>query len=139
MAVLRASWPLCLNDHVVPVQTKNCSIVDPYELMEGLDLDLEDTWVSLVQFHATSDMSWLMKSLGMPVKWWIHNSTRIPLFLEIRELIEAKRNKKEPANHKCLVALQIRGKTLFVVNDTHTTTLGLLTGQVGEEPGSPEN
>ena len=142
MAVLRTSWSLCLNDHVVPVQTKVCSIVDPYELMEGLDLDLEDTEVSLVYFHATSDMSWLMKSLGKPVKWWIHNWNRIPLILEIRELIKAKKankNKKEPANHKCLVALQIRGKTLFVVNDTTTTTLGLLTGQVGEQPGSPEN
>ena len=139
MAVLRTSWSLCLNDHVVPVQTKVCAIVDPYELMEGLDLDLEDTEVSLVYFHATSDMSWLMKSLGKPVKWWIHNWNRIPLILEIRERIKAKKNKKEPANHKCLVALQIRGKTLFVVNDTHNTTLGLLTGQVGEQPGSPEN
>ena len=139
MAVLRTSWPLCLNDHVVPVQTKVCAIVDPYELMEGLDLDLEDTEVNLVRFHGTADMSWLMKSLGMPVKWWVHNWNRIPLILEIRELIKAKKIKKEPANHKCLVALQIRGKTLFVVNDTHTTTLGLLTGQVGEQPGSPEN
>ena len=138
MAVLRTSWSLCLNDQVVPSQTKVCSIVDPYELMEGLDLDLEETEVSLVRFHGTADMSWLMKSLGMPVKWWIHNWNRIPLILEIRELIKAKKNKKERANHKCLVALQIRGKTLFVVNDTHTTTLGLLTGH-GEQPGSPEN
>ena len=124
---------------MVPAQTKVCSIVDPYELTEGLDLDLEETEVSLVRFHGTADMSWLMKSLEMPVKWWIQNWNRLPLILEIRELIKAKKNKKQPANHKCLVALQIRGKTLFVVNDSHTTTLGLLTGQVGEQPGSPEN
>ena len=92
MAVLRTSWSLCLNDHVVPVQTKNCSIVDLYELTEGLDLDLEDTEMSLVRFGGTPDMSWLMKSLGMPVKWWIHNWNRIPLILEIRELIKAKKN-----------------------------------------------
>ena len=141
MAVLRTSWSLCLNDQVVPAQTKVCAIVDPYELMEGLDLDLEETEVSLVCFHGTADMSWLMKCLEMPVKWWIHNWNRIPLILEIRSGIKAKKNKKEPANHKCLVALQVRGKTLFVVNDTHTMTLGLLESQPlpEEQPGSPKN
>ena len=94
MAVLRTSWSLCLNDQVVPAQTKVCAIVDPYELMEGLDLDLEETEVSLVQgslvcFHGTTDMSWLMKCLEMPVKWWVHNWNRIPLILEIREGIKA--------------------------------------------------
>ena len=138
MAVLRTSWSLCLNDQVVPAQTKVCAIVDPYELMEGLDLDLDGTEVSLVRFHGTADMSWLMKCLEMPVKWWIHNWNRIPLILEIRESIKAKKSRKEPANHKCLVALQVRGKTLFVVNDTHTMTLGLLESQPEpeEQPGS---
>ena len=141
MAVLRTSWSLCLNDQVVPAQTKVRAIVDPYQLMEGPDLDLEETEVSLVCFHGTADMSWLMKCLEMPVKWWSHNWNRIPLFLEIRMRIKAKKSKKEPANHKCLVALQVRGKTLFVVNDTHTMTLGLLESQPlpGEQPGSPEN
>ena len=138
MAVFRTSWALCLNDQVVPAQTKVCPIVDPYGLMEGLDLDMEETEVSLVRFHATADMSWLMKSLDMPVKWWIYNCYRLPMIFEIREGIKAKKNKKEPANHKCLVALQIRGKTLFVVNDTHGTTLGLPESQPlpGEQPGS---
>ena len=104
----------------------------------GLDLDLEDTEVSLVCFHGTADMSWLMKCLEKPVKWWVHNWNRIPLILEIRERIKAKKNKKEPANRKCLVALQVRGKTLFAVNDTHTMTLGLLESQPlpEEQPGS---
>lgn len=144
MAVLRTSWSLCLNDQVVPVQTKACAIVDPYELIEGLDLDLDDleeTKVCLVNFHGTANMSWLMKCLERPVKWWVHNSNRIPLLLEIRERIKAKKNKKEPANHKCLVALQVRGKTIFVVNDAHTMTLGLLESQPlpEEQPGSPKN
>ena len=148
MAVLRTSWSLCLNDQVVPAQTKVCAIVDPYQLLTlGLDLDLEETEVSLVCFHGTADMSWLMKCLAMPVKWWVHNWNRIPLILEIRNGIKAKKNKKEPANHKCLVALQIRGKTLFVVNDTHTTTLGLLESQPlpegpeepAEQPGSQKH
>ena len=141
MAVFRTSWALCLNDQVVPAQTKVCPIVDPYGLMEGLDLDMEETEVSLVRFHATADMSWLMKSLDMPVKWWIYNCYRLPMIFEIREGIKAKKNKKEPANHKCLVALQIRGKTLFVVNDTHGTTLGLPESQPlpGEQPGSLAN
>ena len=110
MAVLRTSWSLCLNDQVVPAQTKVCAIVDPYELMEGLDLDLEETEVSLVCFHGTADMSWLMECLEMPVKWWVHNWNRVPLVLEIRERIKAKKNKKGPANHKCLAALQVRGE-----------------------------
>ena len=141
MVVLRTSWSLCLNDQVVPVQKKICAIVDPYELMEGLDLDLEETEVSLVCFHGTADMSWLMKCLEMPVKWWVHNWNRIPLILEIRMRIKAKKSRKEPANHKCLVALQVRGKTLFVVNDTQTMALGLLESQPlsGEQPGSPKS
>ena len=141
MAVLRTSWSLCLNDQVVPVQTKVCAIVDPYGLIGGLDLDMEETKVSLVNFHGTANMSWLMKCLEMPVKWWVTNCSRIPLILQIRERIKAKKNKKEPANHKCLVALQVRGKTIFVVNDTHTMTLGLLESQPlpEEQPGSPKN
>ena len=141
MAVLRTSWSLCLNDQVVPVQTKVCAIVDPYGLMGGLDLDMEETKVSLVNFHGTANMSWLMKCLEMPVKWWIHNWSRIPLILEIRESIKAKKNRKEPANHKCLVALPVRGKTIFFVNDTHTMTLGLLESQPlpEEQPGSPKS
>ena len=141
MAVLRTSWSLCLNDQVVPAQTKKCAIVDPYELIGGLDLNLEETEVSLVCFHGTADMSWLMKCLEMPVKWWVHNWNRIPLIQQIRANIKAKKNKKEPAQHKCLVALQARGKTLFVVNDSHTMTLGLLESQPEpeEKPGSPKN
>ena len=109
--------------------------------MEGLDLDMEETEVNLVCFHGTADMSWFMKCLEMPVKWWVHNWNRIPLILEIRECIKAKKNRKEPSNHKCLVALQVRGKTLFVVNDTHTMTLGLLESQPlpEEQPGSPKS
>ena len=138
MPLLRTSWSLCLNEHVVPTERKVCAIVDPYELLEGFHLDLEDTDTTLVRFHGTADMGWLMKSLDLPVKWWVYNWNRIPLILEVRELIKARKNKKDPANHTCLVALQIRGKTLFVVNDTRTTTLGLLAGQVEEQPGSRE-
>ena len=114
--------------------------MDPYELIGlglGLSID-EGTKVSLVRFHGTADMSWLMKSLEKPVKWWVHNCNRIPLILEIRELIKAHKKKGAPANRKCLVPLQIRGNTLFVLNDTQGTTLGLLRVQVGEQPGSPE-
>lgn len=141
MAVLRTSWSLCLNEQVVPVQTKVCAIVDPYELMGGLDLDMEETQVSLVNFHGTANMNWLMKCLDMPVKWWIHNWSRIPLILEIRESIKAKKSRKAPANHKCLVALSIREKTIFVVNDTHTMSLGLLESKPlpEEQPGSPKS
>ena len=141
MVVLRTSWSLCLNDQVVPVQTKTCAIVDPYELMGGLDLDMEETQVSLVCFHGRADISWLTQGLELTVKWWVRHCNRIPLILEIRERIKAKKNKKEPANRKCLVALQVRGKTIFVVNDTHTMTLGLLEGQPlpEEQPGSPKN
>ena len=126
MAVLRTSWSLCLNDQVVPAQTKVCPIVDPYELMDGIDLNMEGEEVSLVNFHGTANMSWLMKRLEMPVKWWVTNCSRIPLILQIRERIKAKKNKKEPANHKCLLPLQVRGKTIFVMNDSSGVTLGLL-------------
>ena len=102
---------------------------------------MEETKVSLVNFHGTANMNWLMKCLDMPVKWWIHNWSRIPLILEIRESFKAKKSRKAPANHKCLVALPVREKTIFVVNDTHTMTLGLLESKPlpEEQPGSPKS
>ena len=140
MVVLRSSWKLCLNDQVVPLERKVCGSVDPYELMTNMDLDLEELEVSLVNFKGTADIAWLEKALEKPARWWVHNHNNIALLQEIKDLIKAKKPKANqgPKNHKSLVALQVRGRVLYVINNPNAVTLALV-GHAGAPPDSPED
>ena len=124
MAVLRATWTLCVNDQVVPLEQRVLAGVDPYYL-NGPDFD-EELQASLVHFKCTSEMTWLEKALEKPARWWVCNAQKIPLLEEIKTLIKAKKPKKGlPRNHKCLLALKVRGKIFYVVNNPHFVTLAL--------------
>ena len=142
MVVLRTSWRLCVNEQTVPLVKKEMPFLDPYGLAEEMDLDLEDSEVSLVDFKATGDMAWLDKVLEKPARFWLHHHNKVPSLLEIRQLIEAKKDLKKATrlvgNHKCLIPLKVRGRILYVLNDTRKCVLGL-TGHPGALPGTPED
>ena len=114
--VLRTSWRLCVNEQTAPLVKKEMPFLDPYGLAEEMDLDLEDSEVSLVDFKATGDMAWLEQLLEKPARFWLQQHHKIPLLLEIRQLIEAKKDLKKTTrlvgNHKCLIPLKVRGRIL---------------------------
>ena len=66
--------------------------IDP-GLAEGLEgLALEDMEADLLSFKSSAEHWWIHQALGLPSKWWVLRNNKIPLLLEIRELIKA--NKK---------------------------------------------
>ena len=140
----QVEYKLCLNGLTVPVETKNIMLVDPLDLADTNSLILPDTTeANLVSFKASGDMNWLCKSLQLPGgdgskyskgRWWAHNSTRVPLLMEIKEAIKnLKQQKKanQPTDHQCLILLEIRGQLLYAKNSSTAVTLGLT-----KEPGT---
>ena len=135
---------LCLNGQAIPVETKDMILLDPLNLADSNSLDLpESTVVNLISFKASGDMNWLCKSLQVPggddkkckkCRWWVHNSVRVPLLMEIKEAIKHLKKKKKKgvsADPKCLILLEIRGQLLYVLNNSASVTLGLT-----KEPGT---
>ena len=66
-------------------------VIDP-ELAESLEgLALEEMEADLVSFESSAEHWWIHQALGLPSKWWVLHNNKIPLLLEIRELIKAKK------------------------------------------------
>ena len=130
--LLKVEYQLCLNNQAVPVEKKELNILDPLSLAEKWNLSLpEPAEVNLVTFKATADMAWFEKVLKLPSRWWVHNQSRIPLLLEIKEAIRSSRGQRKgseillPSEHKSLVLLEVRGKLLYVQNTSTVVILGL--------------
>ena len=127
MADLSVHWRLCVNEHLVPVEQATLSFVDPYKLAEEEpDVPLP---VTLVSFQASMNAHWLQAPLALPARWWVQHHAEVPLLREILQLIKDKkpqgRLKLMPKNPKCLLPLQIRGKTLWFENNTRRLKLAL--------------
>ena len=111
---------LCLNGHAIPVVEESLVWLDPYHL---LDKDMDDTIdVNLVKFVCQrSNLTWLSKAMRMSLKWWCSNHHEVPLFSEILEAIKQQKptrgsTARLPRKQSLVVALKVRGKTLFFQN-----------------------
>ena len=129
MATLKFENMLCLNDMPVLVVKETMPISDPYDLSGDFkDLSLEDELeVDMVTFKAASDVLWMTKALGLKTVWWIRNCTHIPLLLEIKELIKAKKPTGQlPKQQETLVIVKVRGKNLVVRNSVANLQVALI-------------
>ena len=106
--------------------------IDPYGFAEGLEhLNLEEEMeADLVSFKGSAEHVWIHQALGLPTKWWVLHSSKIPLLLEIRELIKAKKasqgsSSRLPQQQGCLVLLKVRNRILFIQNSTTQMSLAL--------------
>jgi len=144
MAVLDIQFRLTLNNIAVPLTKQSMHVIDPYNLSEALDIDVEEqVEMSLVSFKATADMIWLEKALKLPMRWWLRHHGLIPLILEIRELIKNKKVKQGsgvrlPREQESLVVLKVRERILFVQNLPNMVILGL-SGTPGVPQGSQQD
>ena len=78
---------LCLGDFVIPMEHRNLDWIDPYNWMvmvlhggaydESKNQHPEVLDVNLIEFKASGNMAWLDKGLGLPYRWFLHNSHRI--------------------------------------------------------------
>ena len=123
MAKFEVENLMCLNGVVVPKVTATMAVCDPYNLAGNLQLDVEKKLeVDLVSFKVTADTLWLCKACGFHKKWWIQNSSKLPLLQEIKDLIKHNKPQKGqtlqrlPRYPDSLVPLRVRGKVLLVQN-----------------------
>ena len=66
--------------------------------------------------------------MDLPTKWWVLHNNKIPLLLEIRELIKANKkasSSRRPKQSDCLVLLKVRNRLLFIQNSTNQMNLAL--------------
>ena len=118
---------MCLNGSVVPVEEATCTWVDPYNLVSELREHLP---VRLVAFKKIlgNDMRWLQQEMNLPrTRTMASKFLNMPLFWDVRDLIEKKKNKKSrmPKRHTSLVPLEIRGRVLWFMNNHNVVTLAL--------------
>ena len=134
MPAMKAEFCLVLNGKVVPVEKVNMPWMDPFGLApDSLDED-QPLEVSLVDIKSTGDIHWICSSLEVTQRWWRSFQQKVPLLMEILELIKSKRIYKgaasrAPKQHKSLLPLQIRNKTMWFANNARFVCLALLQGQ----------
>ena len=111
---------VCLNEYAVPQEHDSLPWVNPFALASD-EPDFLD--VSLVSFKASGNLIWLQKSLELPSRWWLRHHHRVPLIIEILDLIRSQKATtgaaaRLPRTRACLLPLQIRGKVLWFKNDS---------------------
>ena len=130
---------LCLGDMAVPLVSKSMDFWDIQKLLEASDE--EDAPFHLLNFKATGEHLWLERAFKLPSRWWIKHQSRLPLFQEIRQSIEAmkKGGKKEKnmsdlmaKRTNVIVAIQLRGQVILVVNDARSATVAFRHGEESE-------
>ena len=143
-ALVEASVPvfpwefrLCLKDQVLPLSTVSMDLVDMHNLLESGDQD--DVEFQLLSLQTHSNVGWLMKTLqamGVQVgsAWWLLNSVRIPLLMEIREAIQKGKKTSGaerllPRRPDTVVPVTLRGTCVLVVNHPNKTTVALEHGR----------
>ena len=128
--VLEVAYKLCLNDWALPVEKKTLHLQDP----DGLALDEhqvdenDELTVNLIHFGASKNLRWLEQALKLPARWWVLNSTRILVLIEIRNAIKDSRKhyqKRQQVINQDLLLIQLRGKILCVQNLATSVILGL--------------
>ena len=128
---------LCLGDMAVPLVSKNMDFWDIQKLLEASDE--ENAPFNLLNFKATGEHLWLERAFKLPSRWWIKHQSRLPLFQEIRQSIEAmkKGSKKNMTDlmakrTNVIVAIQLRGQVILVVNDARSATVAFRHGEESE-------
>ena len=141
MAEFDIQRKLCVNGWVVPGPSKVLATMDPFGLAES---DKECMRATLVKFPAsgpTSLRTWLHKILHLPTStWWSQNCSRIPLLLEVLDLIDSKKPKGNThalRHPEAIMPMEVRGKVLWFMKNSRCVTLALLEGHEKEPEEEP--
>jgi hypothetical protein len=124
---------MCLNDMAVPFVARTLCLHDLHSLAGG---DIDNQEFLLLSLKATADVRWLEAAFNLSGRWWVnhHGSSTVPLLLEIRKAIEIKKvttgyGCRLPRLPNSIVAIRIRGKVIFVQNQTKDLTLAFKSGE----------
>ena len=89
-------------------------------------------------FKLCAEQRWIHQALDLPSKWWVLHSSKIPLLLEIRELIKAMNkasSSRLPKQTDCLVLFKVRNRLLYIQSSTNQRNLAL-TGSLENNTGT---
>ena len=128
---------VCLNNSIVPLESKVMHFDDIHEV--GSSLNEEEQTFSLLSLKATDSGEWLSKvfqpdsTKKKAHRWWVEIFS-LPLCREIIGAISkgkrtsggAARLSRRP---NIVVAIEVRGQKILVVNQTRTITLAFQPGQ----------
>ncbi len=118
---------LACNGHLVPRAKLTAHVIDPHSL-GGVDLEGEAT-LNAVDLSANANTTWLVGPRAPIQKkpfWWKANAGRIQTLNEIKANIKAgKPSARMPKERKSFVFVQVRGKTILVLNDPRRVLLAL--------------
>lgn len=131
MAAFVVKERLCVNDIAVPLEEHTLDFVDLHNLKDGDEENLE---FLLLHCKATSNMGWLESALKLKARWWVNNSNKVPLLIEIRKAIETKKVRsgggvRLPKCAKSIVALEIRDQVIYAVNNPMYVTFAFKPGE----------
>jgi len=84
----------------------------------------------LLIINGSAEHWWIHQALDLPTKWWVLRSNKIPLLIEIRELIKAEKASQEnsnrlPKQQGFFALLQVRSRIPFIQNFTTKLSLAV--------------
>ena len=137
----KAEYRLCLNDEVLPFSEELLTFIDPLDLAQDIDLNLDEHRgrVKVVSLKATGNLRWLEKILKVSAQFMKTNLNKFALIKDIKKAVEdVKKTTKKPrapTQWKSLVFLRIRDRNLFVQNRSDCVIVGLVgvTGKTSPE------
>ena len=115
----------CVCNFAVPLSE---AFQDPYG-------EFDDKVFRLLSLKATAKMQRLLKPLRLPSIWRAKNSQSAPLVQEALEPIRASKTgstRKLPKQHEKIISVDLRGRSVFVRNDTRFLEFAVAEGEEKE-------
>ena len=135
----RLAHKVCLNNSIVPLESKVMEF-DNIHGIDGVSLEQQEQTFSFLALKATDSGEWLSKVFQpdltkkkMARRWW-SEIVSLPLLQEIRQAIAKSKSTKGstarlPKRPNIVVAIEIRGQAILVLNQTRNISLAFQPGQ----------
>ena len=125
MPLLEKKW--CLGNVVLPLEQHTCDLVD---LKKGVVGDDEDCSFLFLPLKSTGQTEWLEGHLKQRCRWWKRSGRYQPLMQELIEAIpgSSKKQKYAGLTSRVVVPIEVRGKTILVLNNRNAPALAFHEG-----------
>ena len=125
MPLLEKKW--CLGNVVLPLEQHTCDLVD---LKNGVVGDDENCSFLFLPLKSTGQTEWLEGHLKQRCRWWKRSGRYQPLMQELIEALpgSSKKQKYAGLTSRVVVPIEVRGKTILVLNNRNAPALAFHEG-----------
>ena len=125
MPLLEKKW--CLGNVVLPLEQHACDLVD---LKNGVVGDDENCSFLFLPLKSTGQTEWLEEHLKQRCRWWKRSGRYQPLMQELIDALpgHSKKQKYAGLTSRVVVPIEVRGKTILVLNNRHAPALAFHEG-----------